>query len=247
MNRALGCGGMTMKWLILSTAMIAAGALAQAADVAPRNGDYLSETYLAALEKTKSHYRAWKATQDKDGPQAIVVTHDKRGLVLSLIYNWHEGDEAVYDGAAPSRQIDRNNDHVKTLMPIDATYFKFKDQYGIPLAYRYIGDEQTYLMSKTLAGTYSNAQGRRYTFTSDGKAQFPDRTFHYEIYTDMVFEDCDQYVDRDASKPNNWKTFGFEHKGGRMYLYNLDCENQAGCTADRKHPIAVLKRIGSAK
>ena len=237
-----------MKCLMGLAVMVAAGALAQAADVAPRDGDYLSETYLAVLEKTKSHYRAWKAASDKDGPQAILVRHEKRGLVLSLDYNWHEGDEAVYDGASLVQQIDRTAFHVEIFHPIDATHFAFKGQYGKTLTYRYVGDEQGYLMSKMLAGTYGDAQGHRYTFGTDGVALFPDRTFHYEIYTDMVFEDCDQYVDRDASKPNDWKTFGFEHKAGRLYLYNLICDDQhAGCLADRKHPIAVLKRIGGAK
>ena len=100
-------------------------------------------------------------------------------------------------------------------------------------------------MGKLLAGTYADARGQKYAFTADGEARFPGRTFRYEIYTDMVFEDCDEIWDHDASKPNILKIFGFAWHGNALYLFNAICDQQSpGCTVDRKHPIAVLHKVG---
>ncbi len=229
------------RFFVIAT-LFTMGANAGAAAVLPRDGDYLSTAYLAALEKTRSHLKAW----DTGAPQAITVSRDKRGLVLSLTINWHEGNSTVFDLNNPAVVIQQDDGGHQALIPIDANHFRFRDDEGTK-AYQYIGNEQRYLIGKLLAGTYRDAHGKTYMFGTDGKAQFPDRTFRYEVYTDMVFERIDQFVDRDASKPNAWKTYGFEWKGQTLYLYNLDCpDTSPSCTPEKAKPLAVLHSVLSA-
>ena len=59
--------------------------------VLPMNGSYLSTTYLAVLEKTRSHKKA----SDTASPQGFTVSRDKRGLVMDLVVIWHEGTSAI--------------------------------------------------------------------------------------------------------------------------------------------------------
>jgi hypothetical protein len=236
-----------MKPISLALAVALVFVAAKAGDTVLRDGDYLSELYLTVLEKTKSHHKAYQAWRGS-APQAIRVSRDGRGLVLFLGYNWHEGDQAVFNAQNPSIQVDVAEFHKKTLIPRDTVRFRFKDGDGPVLDYLYIGNEQTFLMEKLLVGTYADSRGQTYAFDRDGKARFPDRTFHYEIYTDMVFEDGDEFVDRDASKPDAWKIYGFARRADQLFLYNAVCDDtRAGCTTDRKHPIAVLRKLKPAR
>ncbi|GAA0560788.1 hypothetical protein [Rhizomicrobium electricum] len=221
---------------IVETATAAAEWLSIDTFVLPRDGDYLSTAYIAALDKTKSHKKAWGT----GSPQSIGVSRDKRGLVLSLNWNWHEGDGVVFDPKNPTAMIGSG----RTFIPTDTTHFRFQDG-KVLLTYQYVGSESKYITEKLLIGTYKDTRGRRYVFGSDGKAHWPDRTFRYEIYTDMVFEQCDEIWDRDASKPNEPAIFGFVWRGNMLYLYNANCsdEQSPGCIVDRKNPIAVLHKV----
>lgn len=210
------------------------------APVLPRNGDYLSTTYLAVLEKSKSHRTAWEA----ETTPVITVSRDARGHVSLLLGNWHEGTRAEFDPNRPTDNLDREGGVEAPFVWIDATRFKFGDGRR---TYQYVGKAETYIARRLLVGTYTDIHGRAYVFSADGNAHFPRLTFRYEIYGDMVFEDCDEFVDRDASKPNAWKTYGFEWKGQTLYLYNLDCpDTSAGCTPVKTKPLAVLHKVQSA-
>jgi hypothetical protein len=221
---------------IVGTAIAAAEWLSIGTFVLPRDGGYLSTAYIAALEKTKSHMKAWGT----GSPQSISVSRDKRGLVLSLNWNWHEGDASVFDPKNPTAMIGSG----RAFIPDDDTHFRFQDGKEL-LTYQYVGGELEFITNKLLIGTYADERGRLYVFGPDGKARWPDPTFNYELYTDMVFEDCDEIWDHDASKPNDLKVFGFAWRGGRLYLYNANCldEQSPGCNIDRKHPIAVLHKV----
>jgi hypothetical protein len=246
-NRELGSGTGTC-WedklpdcttYIVRAAAAAAELLRSHSSVLPRDGDYLSTAYLAALEKKKSHEKAWMT----GAPQSIAVSRENKQIVLGLNINWHEGDGTKFDQERLGIQFD--DVRLTALVPIDATHFRFTDD-DTTLTYRYVGNAETYITEKLLVGVYTDAQGHRYAFGADGKAHFPGRTFRYEIYTDMVFEDCDEIEDVDATKPNDLKLFGFAWHGDALYLYNADCSNQQSpsCIIDRKHPIAVLHRLG---
>ena len=228
---------------ILKCVAVAAllGVSASAKDaVLPRDGAYFNTVFLAKLTKTKSLHKSWSGND----PQAILVSRDKGALQLDLVINWHEGDRASFDLANPAKQIRVAGESDKTFTPQDVTHFAFQDSGG-KHAYLFVGNDQQFLIDTLIAGTYADARGRRYVFSRDGKAQFPDRSFRYEIYSDMVFENCDLITDKDETERHRLRNYGFAWKGDALYIYDANCwvDDRPGCVVDRAHPIAVLHKL----
>jgi hypothetical protein len=215
-------------------------AVAADAHVLPRDGDYLSTAYIAALEKANSHHKAWNTTE---GSPVVTVSHNKAGLISLLIGTWHEGIWAKFDPKKPSENLDRESGITAQFVWIDREHFAFgtgEDQQR----YRYVGKAENFIARRLLVGVYSDWRGRKYVFGADGKARFPDRTFRYEPYLDMTFEDGDEFTDLDASKPNHLKVYGFAWKGEELYLYKAGPPQEGPSWGiDRKHPIAILRRV----
>jgi len=224
-------------------ALLCASASAKDA-VLPRDGAYFNTVFLAKLTKTKSLHKSWSGND----PQAILVSRDKGALQLDLVINWHEGDRASFELANPAKQIPTEGERDKAFYPQDATHFAFKDWNG-KRSYVYVGNDQQFLIDTLIAGTYADARGRRYVFSRDGKAQFPNRSFRYEVYSDMVFENCDLITDKDETERHRLRNYGFTWKGETLYLYDANCwaENRPDCVVDRAHPIAVLHKVTPKK
>jgi hypothetical protein len=226
--------------LLTIAALLSVSATAKnSAPIFPKDGDYLSTAYIAVLDKTKSHRKA----SDTPAPQEIDVSRDNQGLELFIGYNWHEANKVAFDQNNPARPVGAERDDRAALFPIDATQFKYREDKAV-LTYQYVGNVLRFITEKILAGRYVDARGRRYVFGLDGKAQIPDRTFRYELYLDMIFEPTNEFTDLDASKPNHFKNYGFEWRGGALYIYKANCESdkEPGCIIDKKSPLAVLHK-----
>ena len=232
-----------LKCLALA-ALLGAGASAKDATL-PRDGDYLSTAYLAALDKTRSHNKAGEVP----APQMVTVSRENGDVTLGAISNWHEGG-GVFSIHMSTRANNEATNTDQTFTPIDTTHFRYNEGGGAGLqTFEYVGKVERYIAAKLLVGIYADAHGQRYVFGADGKAQFPRKTFRYEIYTDVVFENCDLVSDIGVSKPGAWKAYGFAWKGNTLFLYNADCnvEDQPGCVVDRAHPIAELHKVTPKK
>lgn len=239
--RYIGGAGMLRKVIAFAVATALFGLSAAAKPVLPRDGDYLSTAYIAALERMKSHKKA----ADMGAPQAITVSRDKLKLNLQLHVNWHEGDSAVFDLDKSTAQTVGSECFKKTFLPIDATHFNYQEN-KTASSYQFVGNALSYITEKLLVGNYVDDRGRTYIFGRDGKAQFPGRTFRYELYPDIVFDD-DEFTDLDATKPEQLKNYGFAWRAGRLFIYNANCSDEhyaAGCLVDKKHPLAMLRRTG---
>jgi hypothetical protein len=224
---------------VIGTACLVATA-ASAQPVLPQDGTYLSTAYLAALETTKSHLAAASKTAS---PQEVIVSRDAAGGVeLNSVVGWFETATAVYSPNTPTVFEDPESGAKKPFIWIDATHFRIGRGEG-QLTYRYVGDEQHILIGKLLAGTYTDARGRKYVFGADGKAQFPDRAFRFEILTNVLDEEWDQIVEHTGEKEGDRNFLAFAWRGTALFLYPCRDGDSAGCTADRKHPIAALHRL----
>ena len=232
-------------WAAACVVAIAATAVAGAEPVLPKGGTYLSSTYIAALQKKKLHFKAVYASAD---PQAVYVARDTEGnFVLDAAVGFAYQAAATYDPKEPTFFEDPYASGKKPYIWVDATHFKIgrgKSQ----ATYIYVGDgqedggEQKFLIATTLAGTYRDARGRQYVFGTDGKAQFPDRTFTVEILTNVLDESWDQIIEHTGE--NEGDRFAFAWRGKTLTLYNCDPDaDSIGCTPDRKHPIAVLHKV----
>jgi hypothetical protein len=78
-----------------------------------------------------------------------------------------------------------------------------------------------YLNRKILAGTYRDGQGRTWTFTPEGRAVWPDRTFTYEISIDASETDCDYIFHPQKGEVGETKRYGFHWQDGRLRIYAI--------------------------
>lgn len=78
-----------------------------------------------------------------------------------------------------------------------------------------------YLNKKILAGTYHDATGNTWTFTPEGKAVWPDRTFAYEVSVDESEADCDYIFHPQKGEVGETKRYGFRWKDGRLSIYAI--------------------------
>jgi hypothetical protein len=235
--------------IALGAACVVAIAVATAAGaepVLPKAGTYLSSAYIATLQKKKSHFAAVGASAD---PQAVFVEYDTQGNVaLNAVVGFYQQVTAVYDPKQPTFFEDPEGGAKKPFAWIDATHFKI-GRGKAQLTYTYVGDgqelggEQSFLIATMLAGTYRDARGQTYVFGADGKAQFPDGAFRVEILTNTLDESWDQIITHAGENEPGRDDIAFAWRGKALFLYNCDpAADTAGCTPDRKHPIAVLHK-----
>jgi hypothetical protein len=78
-----------------------------------------------------------------------------------------------------------------------------------------------HLNKKILVGTYRDGQGRTWTFTPEGKAVWPDRTFNYEVSIDASEADCDYIFHPQKGEVGETKRYGFRWQDGRLRIYAI--------------------------
>lgn len=81
-----------------------------------------------------------------------------------------------------------------------------------------------------LVGRYVDRKGKQYSFSKEGVASWPDKSFLYELPLDSSEAGCDYFQTDDPKEPGNWKRYGFKWKGDRLDLFTI--------TYDRGTPIA---------
>ena len=244
MHKRFGFKGVLAAAYVMALAAMAA---AGAPPVLPKAGTYLSSAYIAALQEQKSHFKAVGASAD---PQAVYILRDTEGnFVLDASVGFAYQASATYDPKSQTYFFeDPYASGKKPYIWVDATHFKIgrgKHQ----TTYTYVGDgqefggEQSFLIATMLAGSYRDARGQKYVFGADGKAQFPDRTFRVQILTNTLDESWDQIIAHTGEKDEISDYIAFVWRGKTLFLYNCDPDaDTAGCTPDRKHPIAVLHK-----
>jgi len=102
------------------------------------------------------------------------------------------------------------------------------------------GDLEPYVNKTVIAGNYSDAQGRVYTFSETGEAVLPDRKFVYEVNLDPSAAKCDILLSHGEREPDGQERIGFAWKDGKLHLYEVT-GNKAPLACKAK-PFAVLTR-----
>jgi hypothetical protein len=69
------------------------------------------------------------------------------------------------------------------------------------MRFQYVGDSQKWANEATIAGAYQDERGQRYTFQSNGQADFPgNQTFDYNIGLDMILSNHDYFYSNKLKK-----------------------------------------------
>lgn len=185
-------------------------------------GDYLSEDYIHVLTTSHSALKAFKEA----GADAKVWArrYEDGTLVFHLMPFFHHVDKIFV--LNQQEQLIRND--------FEGFQKLSKDSFSITtnsrtIVYHRVDSEDNFLRSKTISGSYSDSAGQKYTFTVDGKAIYPDRSYDYVVQNDFVeSRDYDMLLkkrDQPISSQEEIKTdFFFVVSGSELKLYRLKAD-----------------------
>ena len=92
-----------------------------------------------------------------------------------------------------------------------------------------------------LEGEYADEHGKVFRFTKASKAQWPDRTFAYELGLDFAEgPDCDYFQVLNEKTPQGFPVrYGFRHDGGKLMIYPMiTTQDEFRCDTKPLHVLA---------
>ncbi len=210
-----------------------------------REGDYLTDGYIADLRKTRSPLSAGSHHR----LDLVIVKKDGNNFNLAPIFNFHEGGETFVlhpDASVTTTDPDpayfsnltvsvKNEDSFQ--LGFEAGKDSFKSANFV-----FVKDAVTYVAKAILAGSYKDDHGLRYEFRDDGLAIFPNRRFKFEIGVDHVGTQFDYFMEM---KPNGTASSvtAFKWTAGTLQLFRTkEDENGFDEITDRR-PYKSLQPI----
>ncbi|MDP2982182.1 MAG: hypothetical protein Q8O92_02485 [Candidatus Latescibacter sp.] len=196
-------------------------------------GDWLNKTYVDSLRKTLSPRASVKGIYYT----AIRFTKIHEGFKWIIDFNFHEGLPYTIDSlkvaGTDTYSLIFNKEEVsgretmddRIVFPdgsFDDLSWVFTDK-GKEQRIRFIRvrpSMEKFVNRIVLAGTYTDTSGRRFLFTDDSEAKWPNKTFIYEIGLDCVLAHCDHFSIPAEKDTKGAKFYAYERKNDKLYLYN---------------------------
>ncbi|MEO8164039.1 MAG: hypothetical protein ABI619_01455 [Betaproteobacteria bacterium] len=220
-------------------------------------GIWINEDYLSALAALKSPHAAAKKTP----PLVIAIRREGRSYPI-VVTDFHKASlQAVLDiepdgkpgsyrlvvGAEDKPMSSKEAKYIKLqgeknaqgkfdrLRIAEPDFKKGKWADYVPIA----GELSPSLNRFVIAGTYRDEQGRPWTFTEAGEANWPEQKFNYELSLNDPSAGCD-YLQREsaAAGVDDKKRYGYEWKGGKLSIFPARLAGKK-VVCDKK-PMAVL-------
>lgn len=214
------------------------GVVQQKKDIMLILGEYLSSDYVENIKANLSPMRSYLFGT----PQLVKVQEGKTGLLIQPIFNFHEGgpDFILRKDGSVVVQIGAGYGTSNLLIEVlDSHHFKLGFDKFKPTSYIFVGDASRYVATILLAGEYTDEQGRRYVFGTDGWAIFPDRKFEYQVGLDHVLNQYDYFDDRTSNK-----VYAFKRREKVLEIFGTSGDNNQFVD---EQPILSLKQIISKK
>lgn len=204
-------------------------------------GDYMREEYMVAVTQTRSPLKAWREMEasKNEAVEIITIGNDKNGRFLTVDYNFHEGSDPLRpatDGAVTLNST-RYSIHV-----LDKYRFALSSD-ASSMGFQYVGDSQKWADKATIAGTYQDERGQRYTFQSNGKAEFPgNQTFDYNTGLDMILSSHDYFYSNKLKK-----TWVFSVNSNCLKIFDVDLSGDDPEGVVSPKPRWTLKKLPSSQ
>jgi hypothetical protein len=204
-------------------------------------GDYLTTEYIDLLNQTRSPFAAGKKS---DSRQYLSVGFDDKEKIIdfSLMGNFHEGLGGIVADTSLKITQDDFGETPARLKVLSRSEFSVEVE-GKTLVYRYVGNYKQYIARNTIAGKFKDGEGHLYTFTEDGLATFPTRSFQYEVAADFVTIIFDTFFE--VIPEGGGTQYGFKHiQKNKLQLFEM-----GGPMGDRPEPkpFVTLTRVGDAE
>ena len=90
-------------------------------------------------------------------------------------------------------------------------------------------------------GRYVDRKGKQYSFSKEGIASWPDRSFSYALSLDSSEAGCDYFQTDDPKEPGHRKRYGFKWNGDRLDLFAIVYDQDIPIACEDR-PFASLVR-----
>jgi hypothetical protein len=224
-----------------------------------KDTEWLNADYLKTLKETKSTFKASKDIYYS----AMIFKLNQKTVEWMQCYNFHEGlgyiieyfgknGEVYYPVFSPeqwSAYVTKENTFVFSGNPVDKIEWSFVEIYNNPGEQKHLTfvraepDIKTIINSLTIAGNYKDNKGLRYSFSEDGKAVWPDRSFDYEVIPDNVLTNYDYFMTSAMIEKNRHETKGFEWKDGNLFIFNITDTGETDTPEKDNKPFLVLTPV----
>ena len=224
------------------------------------NTFWLNCEYVETLKTTRS---PMKAAQDIYYV-SINFKKSDTNIEWEQIYNFHEGLKLPLDGfkkmvddsympVLNKSEVDyysvKDDRLVFTGNPIDKIEWNFKDKNTNPgelKNLKFVRAEpnvETFINRYAIAGKYKDEQGHIYTFSEEGKAVWPDKTFDYETGLDFILTKFDYFFNESEYEINKPVIVGFEWINNKLHLFKGFDNEQTGGFLKENKPYLILTPI----
>jgi hypothetical protein len=196
-------------------------------------GNWLEQGYVETLVKTRSPLQALKTAHQKGiHSVALRLEKDAEGYVWAATGDFHEGIPYSVDGL---RSLGKNTYEpilTKRNMEETGNRIVFPDGSKDALAWmfasggkqhrlRFFRINDRFVNQAVLAGAYTDQGGRVFVFDGVDKAVWPDKSFAYTICLDTGFTQTDCIFVPEEKVGNRYRTYVFEWKEGKLYIYDI--------------------------
>jgi len=219
-------------------------------------GVWMNDAYVKQLRKLRMPHQAAKKAKP------VVIAIKREGNVYPyLVTDFTEAALMVVLALEPdikpdSYRLVRGKKNAPTSAS-DATYVWFKGKRDHDHKFRELEFKEPFLMknkwadfehvgmqlgpvmnSIVLSGKYKDDKGRDWSFSDEGQAVFPDKTFYFEVSINDKKARCEYLEAEDLDAPDGKSYYGYVWKAGKLQLFNAELKkNRVRC--DSK-PFAVL-------
>jgi len=181
--------------------------------------DYLDSEYMETLSKTRSPYRT---NQQSKGYDRVRIKRDVGGNYVFELGTF-DGVYAVLVFDSFGKQLSLDGKPLKPVVlslkvdgPNDFTV-EFNEKVR---TFRLVRDVDQFVIRHTVVGIYSDSHGKRYEFTEQGHAVFPDRSFRFVVDAGSAFTRFDTVIETELTGEGiRW--YGFEYVAGTLKLYRV--------------------------
>lgn len=219
-------------------------------------GIWMNDSYVEILRQTRMPHQAAK----KGAPVVIAIKREGRVypylatdfekvalmVVLALEPDIKPDSYRLVLGEknAPTSSADVKYIWFKGRRDADRKFRKlaFKDVFimkGKWADYEHVGMELGPVVNRiVLAGRYKDKDGREWSFTEQGQATFPDKSFYYELSINDKSAGCEYLEAEDLTAADGKSYYGYSWKQGKLHLFRGEVKNdRVRCEAK---PFAVL-------
>ena len=203
-------------------------------------GQWINTNYLEKLHKMRSHYRAiceipaFYISQEDNIYKWLIVLGFHEGMrynVVDLTCSDPNTYELVFYEHQDSGRISEND---RFFFPegltgneiqwiFDPIYLHMKGEQKISFV-RLKPPLADYINFVLLVGTYTDQNGRTFTFHQSGKAEWPDKSFSYKVSLDSFLSAmswCEYfYVIGEKDEEGQRIRYPFKWLNNKLYIYN---------------------------